>query len=441
MTGYHFDAQPLLLAAHHMDGFELAALDTLQHGLAGDPQCALCLPHRREVLAGITAEVGLDVIAAIRTVFQRFAETGSARRVWLWFRDRRGLKSAMQHSRAVLRCAILLVRNTGALAVQRREFITLLGGAAAAWPLAAHAQQRERMRRIGVLAGQEKHLPEFEAFRKQLQDLAYIEGENLAIDWRYADRGPGQLPILAKELVNLHPDVIVSITTPATAAVKAATGSIPIVFAYVGDPVETGFVASLSHPGGNMTGQSILMPQLSGKRLELLKETIPTSSTIAVVGNPTNPAVRLSSQETQDAAPLLGIRLVSIEVRAAGDIASAFEIAKQEGAQGVIVLPDPLTGSHRSAIIELAAKVRMPTMYGYREYVDEGGFMAYGPNYRAVFRRAAVYVDKILKGSKPADLPVEQPTKLELVINLKTAKALGLDIPPALLARADEVIE
>jgi len=204
---------------------------------------------------------------------------------------------------------------------------------------------------------------------------------------------------------------------------------------------ETGFVASLSHPGGNLTGQSILAPQLSGKRLELLKETIPASTTFAVIGNPTNPAVRLQSQEAQDAAPLLGIRLVSIEVRRAGDIAAAFDIAKQEGAQGVIVLPDPLTGSHRSAIIELAAKTRMPTMYGYREYVDDGGFMAYGPNYRAVFRRAAIYVDKILKGTKPADLPVEQPTKLELVINLKTAKALGLTVPDKLLALADEVIE
>jgi putative tryptophan/tyrosine transport system substrate-binding protein len=325
--------------------------------------------------------------------------------------------------------------------MKRREFITFIGGAAAAWPLAAHAQQAEPMRRIGVLAGQENHLPEFEAFRKQLQDLAYVEGKNLTIDWRYAERGPDQLPILAQQLVELHPDVIVSITTPATAAVKATTGSIPIVFAYVGDPVETGFVASLSHPGGNLTSQSILAPQLSGKRLELLKETIPASTTFAVIGNPTNPAVRLQSQEAQDAAPLLGIRLVSIEVRRAGDIAAAFDIAKQEGAQGVIVLPDPLTGSHRSAIIELAAKTRMPTMYGYREYVDDGGFMAYGPNYRAVFRRAAIYVDKILKGTKPADLPVEQPTKLELVINLKTAKALGLTVPDKLLALADEVIE
>jgi putative tryptophan/tyrosine transport system substrate-binding protein len=248
------------------------------------------------------------------------------------------------------------------------------------------------------------------------------------------------LPILARELVDLHPDVIVSITTPATAAMKAATDSIPIVFAYVGDPVGTGFVASLSHPGGNMTGQSILAPQLSGKRLELLTEMLPASSTIAVIGNPTNAAVTLQAQEAQDAAPLrtpAGLDRGAQRRR----YLSAFDIAKQEGAQGVIVLPDPLTGSHRSAIIEAAAKAQMPTMYGYREYVDHGGFMAYGPNYWGVFRRAAIYVDKILKGTKPTDLPVEQPTKLELIINMKTAKALGLTVPPSLLVRADEVIE
>jgi putative ABC transport system substrate-binding protein len=325
--------------------------------------------------------------------------------------------------------------------MKRREFITLLGGAAATWPLAAQAQRPERMRRVGVLSGYERHLPEFDAFRKQLQELGYVEGRNLVIDWRYAGKGTFQLPTLAKELVDLQPDALVSITTPATTAMKAAAGSIPVVFANVGDPVATGFVGSLAHPGGNMTGQSILAPDLSGKRLELLKEIIPTSSTTAVVWNPTNPAVRLAAQEAQDAAPLLGIRLVSIEVRTTSDIVSAFDIAKQEGAQGVIVLPDPLTGSHRSTIIALAAKARMPALYGYREYVDEGGLLAYGPNYRDVFRRAAIYIDKILKGAKPADLPVEQPTTFDLVINLSTAKALGLEVPSTLLARADEVIE
>ena len=321
--------------------------------------------------------------------------------------------------------------------MRRRQFVTLLGGTAA-WPLAARAQQPERIRRVGVLSGYERHLPEFDAFRKQLQELGYVEGRNLVIDWRYAGKGTFQLPTLAKELVDLQPDALVSI---ATTAMKAAAGSIPVVFANVGDPVATGFVGSLAHPGGNMTGQSILAPDLSGKRLELLKEIIPTSSTTAVVWNPTNPAVRLAAQEAQDAAPLLGIRLVSIEVRTTSDIVSAFDIAKQEGAQGVIVLPDPLTGSHRSTIIALAAKARMPALYGYREYVDEGGLLAYGPNYRDVFRRAAIYIDKILKGAKPADLPVEQPTTFDLVINLSTAKTLGLTVPPTLLARADEVIE
>ena len=295
------------------------------------------------------------------------------------------------------------------------------------------------MRRVGVLSGYERHLPEFDAFRKQLQELGYVEGRNLVIDWRYAGKGTFQLPTLAKELVDLQPDALVSITTPATTAMKAAAGNIPVVFANVGDPVATGFVGSLAHPGGNMTGQSILAPDLSGKRLELLKEIIPTSSTTAVVWNPTNPAVRLAAQEAQDAAPLLGIRLVSIEVRTTSDIVSAFDIAKQEGAQGVIVLPDPLTGSHRSTIIALAVR------RGCRRYTAIGSMSMRVACLRTALIigtfRAAIYIDKILKGAKPADLPVEQPTTFDLVINLNTAKALGLDIPPTLLARADEVIE
>src|SRR5262249_23411242 len=197
--------------------------------------------------------------------------------------------------------------------LKRREFITLLGGAVA-WPVAARAQQ-ERTRRVGVLAGYERHVPEFEGFRKQLHELGYIEGKNLVIDWRYSDEGTARLSILAEELVGLHPDVLVSITTPATAAVKAATGGIPIVFANVGDPVATGFVASLAQPRGNLTGQSNVARDLSGKRLELLKEIIPTSSTVAVTWNPTNSAVRLAWQGTQDAALLLAIQLVSLEVR------------------------------------------------------------------------------------------------------------------------------
>jgi len=282
-------------------------------------------------------------------------------------------------------------------------------------------------------------LPELDAFRKQLQELGYIEGKNLVIDWRYPDQA-ARLSLLAEELVALHPDVLVSIATPATAAMKAVAGGIPIVFANVGDPVATGFVASLVQPRGNLTGQSNVARDLSGKRLELLKEIIPTSSTVAVTWNPTNSAVRLAWQETQDAALLLGIQLVSIEVRTVSDIISAFDIAKQEDCHGLIVLPDPLTASHRSAIIALAAKARMPTVYGYREFVDEGGLLAYGPNYRDLYRRAAIYVDKILKGAKPADLPVEQPTTFDLVVNLKTAQALGLTLPSSLLVRA-EVVE
>jgi putative tryptophan/tyrosine transport system substrate-binding protein len=322
----------------------------------------------------------------------------------------------------------------------RREFITLLGGAAA-WPLAARAQQAERMRRIGVLVGHERNLPEFEGLREQLRELGHVEGRNLVIDWRYADRGPAQLPVLAKNLVDLHPDVFVSITTPATAAVKAVAGGIPIVFANVGDPVAVGFVASLAHPGGNMTGQSLVATELTGKRLELLKEMIPACSNAAVIWNPTNPTVRLLRPEAEQAAALLGMSLVSIEVRTAGDITSAFDIARQRGVEGLVVMPDPLTSSHRAVMVELAAKTRMPTLYSYREYVDDGGLFAYGPNARALFRRAAIQVDKILKGTKPADLPVEQPTKYELAISLKTAKALGITVPTSILLRADEVIE
>ena len=325
--------------------------------------------------------------------------------------------------------------------MRRRAFITLLGGAAATWPLAARAQQAERIRRVGVLAGHEKYLPEFDGLREQLRELGYIEGKNLAIDWRYADQGPVELPVLARKLVDLHPDVLVSITTPATAAVKAVAGSIPIVFANVGDPVATGFVASLAHPGGNMTGESLVASELTGKRLELLKEIIPTSSNVAVIWNPTNAGVRLQWPQAQEAAALLGMQLISIEVRTALDIASAFDAAKQQGADGVVVLPDPLTSSHRPAIVEQAAKARMPALYSYREYVDAGGLLAYGPNDRTLFRRVAVYVDKILKGAKPSDLPVEQPTKFELVVNLKTAKTLGITVPTSILLRADEVIE
>ena len=325
--------------------------------------------------------------------------------------------------------------------MKRREFITLLGGAAAAWPLVLGAQQPDRMWRIGVLAGHERYLPEFDGLGEQLRELGYIQGKNLVIDWRYAERGPVELPVLAEKLVELHPDVLVSITTPATAAVKAVAGRIPIVFANVGDPVATGFVDSLRRPGGNITGQSLVATELTGKRLELLKEVVPTSSNVAVIWNPTNRSARLLWPEAQEAASRLGMRLISIEVRTASDVASAFDTAKQQGADGLVVMPDPLTSSHRQTIVELAARARMPTLYSYREYVDGGGLLAYGPNDRALFRRTAIYVDKILKGAKPADLPVEQPTKFELIINLKAARALGITVPTSILLLADEVIE
>ena len=325
--------------------------------------------------------------------------------------------------------------------MRRREFITLIVGALVEGrPLAARAQQGERMRRIGVLAVHEHHLPEFEGLREQLRELAHVEGKDLVLDWQYASEG-SELPVLAKKLVDLHPDVLVSISTPATIAVRAVAGDIPIVFANVADPVTTGFVASLAHPGGNMTGESLVAPELTGKRLELLKEIVPTCSNVAVMWNASNPGERLQWPEAQKAAAVLGMRLTSIEVRTASDIGSSFDIVNQQGADGLVVLPDPLTSSHRPTIVELAAKARIPALYSYREFVDDGGLLAYGPNARALFRRVAIYVDKILKGTKPADLPVGQPTKFELVINLKTAKALGITVPTSLLIRADEMIE
>jgi putative tryptophan/tyrosine transport system substrate-binding protein len=321
-------------------------------------------------------------------------------------------------------------------------FCTILVLRAAFLPAAATAQQIvDKVYRVGVLASNERHLPEFEAFREQLRDLGYIEGRNLLVDWRYAKSGPSQLPVLAKELAGLQPDVLVSISTPATTAVKAVAGNVPVVFSNIGDPVGQGLVASLARPGGNITGQSILAPRLSSKRVELLKKLIPAASTVAVLWNSTNPAVRLQWRQAQEAALVLGVRLISLEVREATDIAPAFEVAKRQGADGLIVLPDPTTGSHRSAIIDLAAGTRMPAQYGYREYADSGGLITFGPSYPAMFRRTAIYVDKIFKGAKPSDLPVEQPTTFELVVNLKTAALLGLTFPPLLLARADEVIE
>jgi putative tryptophan/tyrosine transport system substrate-binding protein len=324
--------------------------------------------------------------------------------------------------------------------MKRREFMTLLGGAAA-WPAAARAQQSGRVPRIGYLAPAGL-LPRDEAFRQRLQELGYVEGKNIVIENRLAEGKFERLPALAEELVRLEVDVIVTVVTQASLAAKHATKTIPIVIIAVGDPLGTGLVANLARPGANVTGTSAMSSDVVGKSLELLKETVPTVSRVAVIWNPDNAIFQAQMlRETQLAAGRLGIELRTYAVRGADELEPAFAALTSAQAGALLVLPDPAYTPHAARIAELASASRLPAMYGIREYAVAGGLMSYGTNFAALFRRAADYVDKILKGAKPADLPVEQPTKFEFVINLKTAKALGLTVPPTLLARADEVIE
>jgi len=327
--------------------------------------------------------------------------------------------------------------------MRRREFITLLGGAAAAWPLAALAQQTGKVFRIGFLGPSspalERHL--VDALRQKLRELGHVEGENLVIDYRWAEGQDEQLPSLAAELVRLKPDVIVTTGTPGALAARQATSTIPIVFASSGNPVGAGLAASIARPGGNVTGFTI-MAELEGKRLEILKEAVPGLSRIAVLWNPANSVVREFFQQTQVAATRLGVRLqTAIEIRQADDLKNAYSTLADAHPDAMMVLADRELLAHRAQIVDLAANNRLPGMYPYREYVDAGGLISYAPSNIDLFLRTAIYVDKILKGTKPADLPVQEPVKFELVINLKTAKTLGLDVSPLLLARADEVIE
>jgi putative tryptophan/tyrosine transport system substrate-binding protein len=329
-----------------------------------------------------------------------------------------------------------------AIHIQRRQFISALGGAAAAWPLAARAQQAAKIPRIGVL------LPgppttfsvRTAAFRQGLQELGYVEGKTVVIDWRAAEERVEQLRDLAAELVRLNPDIIVTIGTPAAEAAKNATQTIPIV-ASAGDPVGSGLVASLAHPGGNVTGVTIVAPDLSGKRLELLKEIIPGISRIAALLNPTNRTYQHELTEMQVAARMLGLRLQPAAVSEPNSLDAAFATMNRDRIQALVVLTDAIFYSERRHIVDLAAKSRLPSVFWDRQFVEDGAFMSFGPMPADLYRRCATYVDKILKGAKPGDLPVEQPTKFEFVINVRTAKALGLEISPTLLARADEVIE
>jgi putative ABC transport system substrate-binding protein len=330
--------------------------------------------------------------------------------------------------------------------VDRRAFLGTLAASLLAAPLAAEAQQLVRVARIGVLTpGHSFSLsepsPRFEAFRQELRERSWVEGQNIAIEWRFAEDKNDRLPDLAAELIRLKVDVIVAVAGPATRAAKLATMTIPIVATAISDPVGQGLVASLARPGGNVTGLATLFPELAAKRLALLKEALPAVSRVAVLRNPANPANVVIWKEVQVAARTLSITLQSREVRGPNDFEGAFAAMTRERPEALLTLDDPLVFQYQTSIVDFAAKKRLPAMHAFRESVEVGGLMAYSANLPDMFRRAAMFVDKILKGAKPADLPIEQPSKFELVINLKTAKALGLRIPPSLLQRADQVIE
>jgi ABC-type uncharacterized transport system substrate-binding protein len=324
--------------------------------------------------------------------------------------------------------------------MNRRAFITLLGGAAAAWPLAARAQQAGRLPTIGFLgAGDALALGWTAAFVRRLRELGWIEGRTVAIEYRWAEGRSERYTEIAAEFVRLNVDVIVTAGS-AVVAVKQATSVIPIVFAIAIDPVGAGLVASLARPGGNATGLSVQATDLTGKRLELLREIVPGLSRLAIMGNIGNPLAVLEMREAQAAATSLGLDATTIEIQRAEDIAHGFEAIKGR-AEALYVGSGALMVTNRVRIQTLATGARLPAMYGHRGYVEAGGLMSYGTSYPDLWRRAADFVDRILRGAKPADIPIEQPTKFDLVINLTTAKALGLDVPPTLLARADEVIE
>jgi putative ABC transport system substrate-binding protein len=326
--------------------------------------------------------------------------------------------------------------------MDRRAFISGITVAVLAAPLDAGAQQPGKVYRIGFLSPRSSSdVGRLAAFRQGLRELGYVEGQNIAIESRWAEGEYGRLPGLAAELVRLKVDVIVTYAAPAIQAAKRATGTIPIVMAGAIDPVASGLVTSVARPGGNVTGLSLMAPDLVGKQLAILKEVVPTVSRVALLGNPANTGNAPQLRHAQETVRALGMRLQFLEARGPSEIDGAFAAMTRERAGAVIVLVDGMLADHRARIADLAVKNRLPAVYGLSDYPEAGGLMAYGPSVLDRFRRAATYVDKILRGAKPADLPVEQPTKFELVINLKTAKALGLTISPSLLQRADQVIE
>ena len=326
--------------------------------------------------------------------------------------------------------------------MRRRTFLAMVPAGLLVAPLAARAQPAGKVPRVGFLLGfSPGPSREVDAFRRGLRELGYIEGQNIAIDYRYARGQVERLPELAAELVRLNPDVIVAPYTPPALAAKRATSMIPIVFAGVADAVGAGLITNLGRPGGNITGLTSTGAELGGKRLELLKQVISKASRVAVLYNPADQSNVLVLKQLQESAPNLGLTLQPFAVREPDHFEGAFSAMARERTHAMFGVPGVLTDRHKEALVGLAAKHRLPTMWGLRQFVEAGGLMSYAVNFYDQIRQTAIYMDKILRGAKPGDLPVEQPTTFELVINLKTAKALGLTIPPSVLARADEVIE
>ena len=324
----------------------------------------------------------------------------------------------------------------------RREFLRLLSGAAAVWPLAGRAQTS---RRLGILtlAGAQSARARglFDVFSQALKEHGWIEGQNVSFEYRFGEGKVDALAKLAEELVELRVDVILADSTPATNAARNATQTVPIVMAAINDPVASGFVASLNRPGGNITGLSVLGPELAGKRLQVLTEIVPKLARVAVLANPSSPATALLTKQTETAAQTLGVALHAVHASTPDMLETAFAAIAAADAGALLVLQDAMFFNQHPRIVAFAAASRLPTLFAEKEVVESGGLMAYGASIPASFRRAAAYVDKIFRGANPANLPVETPTTFEFVINLKTAKALGLTIPPVLLATADELIE
>jgi len=330
-------------------------------------------------------------------------------------------------------------------AMKRRELITLLGGAAAAWPLAARAQQADRVRRIGVLnpfvENDAEARANLTAFRQTLEKLGWSDGRNVRIDYRWGGADPARIRAHAKELVSLDPGVILVSTALALQPLQQETRSIPIIFAQITDPVGSGFVASLARPGGNITGFAPGEFERYGKSLELLKEVAPQVTRVAVIRNPEQKPQEGMWRAIEAAAPSFNVQVAAADARNTAEIEQSIKQFAREPNGGLIVLPNPVNEGNRTLIIAMAVRHRLPAVYAFRFFVTDGGLMSYGPNLADQYRQAASYADRILRGEKPADLPVQQPTKLQLVINLRAAKAIGLDIPSMVLARADEVIE